>query len=84
MRLPLITSQTKCRPISKDAQELYLDSDAIPITSGTLQTCVKYHEKTADFENGDYLVSRVLKDIGAIMKPPADLTAYFDLVVETE
>jgi hypothetical protein len=62
-------------------QELYLDGDAIPTMSGILQTEVKYHEKTADFQDGDCLVTKVLKGIGAIMEPPADLTAYFDLVV---
>ncbi|PVH68479.1 hypothetical protein DL98DRAFT_599492 [Cadophora sp. DSE1049] len=30
--------------------------------------------------NGDCLVTKVLKGIGAIKKPPTDLTAYFDLV----
>jgi hypothetical protein len=81
IRSPSITSQTKHRPVSKETQELYLDGDAIPIMSGILQTCVKYHEKTADFQDGDCLVTKVLKGMGAIMKPPADLTAYFDLEV---
>ena len=49
--------------------------------SGILRNCVKYHEKTADFQDGDCLVTKVLKGMDAIMKPPADLTAYFDLVV---
>jgi hypothetical protein len=47
--LPSITSQTKYRPVLKEMKGLYLDGDAIPIRSGILQTCVKYHEKTADF-----------------------------------
>jgi hypothetical protein len=49
--------------------------------SGILQTCVKYYKKTADFQDGDCLVSRVFKGMGAIMKPLADLTTYFDLSV---
>jgi hypothetical protein len=49
--------------------------------SGILQTSVKYHEKTADFQDGDCLVTKVFKGMGAIMKPPADLTAHFDLAV---
>ena len=81
MRSSLITSQTKYRPVSKETQELYLDSDAIPIMSGILQTCVKYHEKTADFQDGDCLFAEVHKNIGAIMKPPADLIADFDLAM---
>ncbi|KAF8850019.1 hypothetical protein BDZ45DRAFT_680080 [Acephala macrosclerotiorum] len=81
IRSPSITSQTKYRPVSKETQELYLDGDAIPIMSGILQTSLKYHEKTADFQDGDCLVTKVLKGMGAIMKPPADLTAYFDLAV---
>ncbi|KAH6664208.1 hypothetical protein B0J14DRAFT_569875 [Halenospora varia] len=52
--------------------------------SGILQMGVKYHEKTADFQDGDCLVTKVLKGIGAIMKPPADLIAYFDLAVWDE
>jgi hypothetical protein len=47
--LPSIISQTKYRPVLKGMKGLYLDGDAIPIMSGILQTCVKYHEKTADF-----------------------------------
>jgi len=47
--------------------------------SGILQTCVKYHEKAADFQDGDCLVPKVLKDTGAIMSPYADLIVYFDL-----
>jgi hypothetical protein len=61
-------------------KELYLDVDAIPIMSGILQTCVKYYEKTADFQDGDCLATKVLKGMGAIMKPPADLIASFDAV----
>jgi hypothetical protein len=61
-------------------KELYLEGDAIPIMSGILHTCVKYHEKTADFQDGDCLVTKVLKGMGAIMKSPADVTAYFDAV----
>ncbi|CZR52920.1 uncharacterized protein PAC_02797 [Phialocephala subalpina] len=81
IRSPSITSQTKYKPVSKETQELYLDGDAIPIMSGILQTGVKYHEKTADFQDGDCLVTKVFKGMGAIMKPPADLTAHFDLAV---
>lgn len=32
-----------------------------------------------DFQNRDYLVTNMLKGMGAIMNPPADLTAYFDV-----
>jgi hypothetical protein len=49
--------------------------------TGMLRTCVKYYEKTTDFQDGDCLVTGVLKGMGAIMKPPTDLTAYFDLDV---
>jgi hypothetical protein len=35
---------------------------------------------TADFQDGDCLVTKVLKGIGAIIKPPIDVTAYFDTV----
>lgn len=73
-------SQTEYTTVSKEMKELYLDGDAIPIMSGILQTCVKYHEMTAGFQDGDCLVAKVLKDIGAIMKPPADLIAYFNLI----
>lgn len=41
---------------------------------------MKYHEKTVDFQDGDCLAPKVLKGMGAIMKPPADLTAHFDPV----
>ena len=82
IRLPLITSQTKYRPVSKETQELYLDGNAIPTMLGILQTSIKYYKKTADFQDGDCLVIKVLKGMGAIMKPPADLTAYFDLEVQ--
>jgi hypothetical protein len=59
-------------------KELYLEGDVIPIMSGILQACVKYHEKTADFQDGDCLVTKVLKGIGAIMKPPVDVTVCLD------
>jgi hypothetical protein len=61
-------------------KELYLEGDAIPIISGILQTCVKYYKKTADFQDGDCLVTKVLKGIGAIMKPPTDMIVYFDAI----
>jgi putative N-acetylmannosamine-6-phosphate epimerase len=48
--------------------------------SGILQTSVKYHEKTADFQDRDCLVTKVLKGMGAIMKSPADVIAYFDAI----
>jgi hypothetical protein len=81
IRLPSIaSSQTKHTTVSEEVKELCLERDAIPIMSGILQTCVKYHEKTADFQDGDYLVTKVLKGMGAIMKSPADVTAYFDAV----
>jgi hypothetical protein len=66
-----------CGPY-EEVKELYLEGDAIPIMSGILQACVKYYEKTADFQNGDCLVTKVLKGMGAIMKPPADVTVYID------
>jgi hypothetical protein len=50
--------------------------------SSILQTRVKYYKKTADFQDGDYLVTKVLKSIGAIIEPLIDLTAYFNLVVQ--
>ncbi|KAH7356433.1 hypothetical protein BKA65DRAFT_474254 [Rhexocercosporidium sp. MPI-PUGE-AT-0058] len=59
IRSPSITSQTKYRPVSKETQELYLDSDATSTISGILRTSVKYHEKTADFQDGDCLVTKV-------------------------
>jgi hypothetical protein len=43
--------------------------------------CVKYYEKTADFRDGDYLVIKVLKGMDVIIKPPIDLTAYFNLII---
>jgi hypothetical protein len=61
-------------------KELYLEGDAIPIMSGILQTCVEYHEKTADFQDGDCLVTKVLKGMVATMKRPADVTVYLDAV----
>jgi hypothetical protein len=71
IKLPSITSsQTKYTTVSKQVKELYLEGDAIPSMSGILQACVKYHEKTADFQDGDCLVTKVLKGMGAIMKPP--------------
>jgi hypothetical protein len=48
--------------------------------SGILQKCVKYHQETADIQEGDCLVTTVHKGLGAIMKPP-DLTGYFDRVM---
>ncbi|KAG9229916.1 hypothetical protein BJ875DRAFT_521667 [Amylocarpus encephaloides] len=63
-----------------ELKELYLEMDAIPIMSGILQTCVKYYEKTADFQNGDFLVTKVRKGIGATMKSPIDLTACFNVI----
>jgi hypothetical protein len=48
--------------------------------SGILQMCIKYYKMTADFQDGDCLVIKVLKGMGAIMKPPADVTAYFDTI----
>jgi len=42
---------------------------------------VKYHEKIADFRDRDYLVTKVLKGINAIIKPPIDLIAYFNLII---
>jgi hypothetical protein len=50
--------------------------------SDILQTEVKYYKKTADFQDRDCLVTKVLKSIGAIIKPLTDLTAYFDLVIQ--
>src|SRR5205814_5337599 len=41
--------------------------------------CMKYHEETADFQDGDCLVTKVFKGMGAIMKTPKDLAGYFDL-----
>ena len=67
--------------MSKETQELYVDCDAIPIMSGILQNCVKYHKKTADFQDGDCLVTKVLKGMDAIMKALPDLTVHFDPVV---
>ncbi|PQE22102.1 Proto-oncogene tyrosine- kinase ROS protein [Rutstroemia sp. NJR-2017a BVV2] len=81
MQLPPIASWPTDTTVSKEVKELYLDGNAIQVMSGILQKCVKYHEKTADFQDGDCLVTKVLKGLDAIMKPPADLTAYFDLDV---
>jgi hypothetical protein len=66
--------QTKYKTVSKEMKELYLDGDAIPIMSGILQKCVEYHEETANFQDGDCLVTKAFKGMGAIMKPPEDLT----------
>ena len=80
--LPSITLlQTKYRPVSKDVKDLYLNSNAVLTISDILQNCIKYHEKTADFQDGDCLVTKVLKGMDTIIKPPIDLMAYFDLVV---
>lgn len=48
--------------------------------SGILQASAKYREKTVEFQDRDCLAPKVLKGMGAIIKPPADLTAHFDLV----
>jgi hypothetical protein len=77
--LPLVTSsQTKYKTVSNKMKELYLDGDAIPSMSGILQKCVKYHKETADFQDGVCLVTKVLKGMGAIIKPLENLTGYFD------
>ncbi|PVH71241.1 hypothetical protein DL98DRAFT_597090, partial [Cadophora sp. DSE1049] len=76
----IASSQNEYTTVSKEIEDLYRDGDAIPFMSGILQASVKYHEKTVDFQDGDCLAPKVLKGMGAIMKPPADLTAYFDLV----
>jgi len=76
----IASSQEEYTPVSNEIEELYRDGDAIPIMSGILQASVKYHEKTVNFQDGDCLAPKVLKGMGAIMKPPSDLTAYFDLV----
>lgn len=64
--------------VSKEVKELYLEGDVIPIMLGILQACVKYHEKTADFQDRDCLVTKVHKGMGAIMKPLADVTVCLD------
>jgi len=66
--------------VSKEVKELYLEGDTIPIISGILQMCVKYYKKIADFQDGDYLVIKVLKGMGVIIKSPIDVTAYFDTI----
>jgi hypothetical protein len=43
---------------------------------------VKYYKKIANFQDRDYLVIKVLKGIGTIIKPPIDLIAYFNLKVQ--
>jgi hypothetical protein len=70
----------KYKTVSNETQELYPDPDAIPIMSGILQKLVKYHEETADFQEGDCLVTEVLKGMGVITESP-DLTGYFDLAM---
>jgi hypothetical protein len=81
IRRPLFaSSQTEYITVPKEVKELYLDGDTIPIMPGILQTCVKYHEKIASFQDRDCLIAKVLKGISAIMKPPIDLIAYFDLI----
>jgi hypothetical protein len=83
--LPSITlSQTKYRPVSKDVKDLYLNKDTVPTMSNILRNCVKYHKKTANFQDRDCLVTKVLKSINAIIKPPINLTAYFDLVIQNK
>lgn len=72
--------QTKHITVSDEVKELYLEGDVILTMSGILQTCVKYYKKTADFQDGDCLVIKVLKSIGAIMKSLTDVIAYFDAV----
>jgi hypothetical protein len=42
--------------------------------------CVKYYKKTANFQNRDCLVIKMLKDIGAIIKPPIDVIVYLDII----
>jgi hypothetical protein len=39
---------------------------------------MKYYKKIANLQDRDYLVPKVFKGIGAIIKPLADLIAYFD------
>ena len=46
-----------------------------------LQTYVTYHKKIVNFQDRDYLVTKVLKSIDAIIKPLTDLIVYFDLVI---
>jgi hypothetical protein len=81
IRLPLIILQTKYRPVSKEIQELYLDSNTISTILSIFRTSIKYYKKTADFQDRDYLVTKVFKDMGIIIKPPADLIAHFDLTI---
>ena len=76
--MPSVFSQTKYTTVSEEVKELYLEGDTIPIMSGILQTYVKYYKKTGDFQDGDCLVIKVLKGMDAIIKSPADVTAYCD------
>ncbi|PVH70493.1 hypothetical protein DL98DRAFT_577855, partial [Cadophora sp. DSE1049] len=76
----IASSQKEYTTVSNEMEDLYRDGDAIPIMSGILQASVKYHEKTVNFQDGDCLAPKVLKGMGTIMKPPADLTAHFDPV----
>lgn len=68
----IASSQEEFTTVSDEIEDLYRDWDAIPIMSGILQASV-------DFQDGDCLAPEVLKGMGGIMKPPSDLTAYFDL-----
>jgi hypothetical protein len=70
----------KYSTVSKEVKELYLEGDTILIISGILQMYVKYYKKTADFQDGDCLVIKVLKGMGAIMKPPVDVTVCFNTI----
>jgi hypothetical protein len=81
IKLPSITSsQTKYTTVSKEVKELYLEGDAILIMLSILHTCVKYHEKIADFQDKDCLVIKVLKGISAIMKPLINVIVYLDTI----
>ena len=66
--------------VSEEVKELYLEEDTIPIISGILKTCVKYYKKIIDFQDRDYLVTKVLKGIGVIIKSPIDVIAYFNTI----
>jgi hypothetical protein len=41
---------------------------------------MKYYKKTADFQNGDYLVTKVFKNINIIIKFFINIIIYFDII----
>ena len=71
---PISTKRTRT---FEDISGLREDQDAIPIMASILENQIRYHLKTADFEDGVCLIRNIIKGLGAIKKS-ADLKRNLD------